>query len=85
MLIDCKIEITVTNDGKQNLVSVGMDLSVNLNDAMTSIKLAEKNIHAALQAYLVAKGIKPTTKKLDKLLKTLTVQQLMDWNEKHNS
>lgn len=57
MLLNTKIEIEVTNDGKDNKTSVVTNKDANVLDVLTSLELAKNNITNGLELYFKDKTL----------------------------
>ena len=83
MLLNTEIKITVTNDGNNNKIQTQADLTLTLNDVMTSIELAKKTYTDMLAAYLKSKysDKKATEKEIKKIIKEITLQEIFDYSQ----
>lgn len=79
MLLNTKIEIVVTNNGKnENNVSVNANMSQKFNDIITSIELDRKNYTTQFMLYVKLKHGQVSKKKLESIYTTATLNDLFE-------
>lgn len=57
MLLNNEIKITVTNDGKDNNVSLSLNTKDTFNDVMTCIEMAKNTLRDAFREYIKKKMV----------------------------
>ena len=75
MLLDNKIKITVTNDGKENKVSLSLNYEDKFMDVMTSIEMAQNTLRDAIGNYIKNKKVL-SNKELDTILNSITLKEI---------
>lgn len=75
MLLDIKLKVQVTNDGKENISSVSMeDTTYRAMEVLTALKMAQMNIEDNLKTNLDTKGM--SDDEIDFTLANITMEQL---------
>lgn len=80
LLLNTELEIKITNDGKDNLVSFGCDKNTTVKEVMVSLGLVKKDIEASIEMYLLKtnkeRGQQITESEFKKLFETITLEEV---------